>query len=221
MYKQKTWFSEIDVMIPKKFLMLLPILALGGCFSSVAKTSSKIPDQCQSHASKADYYYAGMANNGAEQKTNAKLLSILAKIDSHKITIDQVNGNQLDTLYSSNHNQRAVQDIGKKWPIVPATDPGIVAPFQRLRTFGSQGNRYQNSYLQAYIVTTGTSDPATLAKLGSAARELQGFTCLRINVIGLDKAHRLKMSEALSPVADRLHFSSSNYQEWQNLIDTK
>jgi hypothetical protein len=201
--------------------LLLLATILSGCFSSTAQVpdGGSLSARCQSTVSSADIYYKAMTNTKAEQKTASQVLMSLARGNSRKITIDQANGDQLDTHYSSDHNRPAIQDLAKQLSIVPAGDQAIVLGFQRLHTFGGKNNRYANNYLQAYIVTTGTSDPAILQKLTSAANELKDFACLQVNVIGLDKTHRLKMAEALKPLADRLRFSSSNYQEWKHLVD--
>jgi hypothetical protein len=201
----------------KNWLLLLFLLPLTGCFSTAAELKSQYPSQCQSTATEPDRYLAGIAPTEPAKAIVTQVTSALARGHSRKITIDQLNGDQLYTIYSSEQDQRAIQGIGSRWPIAPILDTGIAAPFQRLHTFG---NRYSNIILQAFIVTPGTSDPAALRKIRAAATNLKTFHCLQVNVIGIEPAHRLKMAEALSPIDNnRLRFGGTHYQEWQHLVD--
>jgi hypothetical protein len=201
----------------KKWIFLLPLLTITGCFSSAAEIKSKFSAKCQSTAAEADHYFVGSAPTEQAKAIVTQVGGSLARAHSRKITIDQLNGDQLYTIYSSEHDQRAIQGIARRWSIAPVTDQGIAAPFQRLHTFG---NNYQNIILQAFIVTAGTSDPAALSKIRAAATNLKTFHCLQVNVIGIDPAHRLKMAEALSPIDNnRLRFGGTDYQEWKHLVD--
>jgi hypothetical protein len=201
----------------KNWIFLLPLFAITGCFSNAAEPKGKFPAQCQSTAAEPDHYLVGIAPTEPTKATVTQVASALARGHSRKVTIDQLNGDQLYTIYSSEHDQRAIQGIARRWSIAPITEEGIAAPFQRLQTFG---NSYHNIVMQAFIVTAGTSDPAALSKIRAAATNLKNFHCLQVNVIGIDPAHRLKMAEALSPIDNnRLRFGGSDYQEWQHLVD--
>jgi hypothetical protein len=194
-------------------LLILPIF-LHGCFS--AKADNKLP-KCQSTATEPDLYLASSTPTESEKQIAIQVTNALARSHSRIFTIDQVNGDQLQTIYSNEHDQRVIQSIANNnLVIAPVTPQGIVAPFQRLYTFGKNPS---NIMLQAYIITSGTSDPTALTKIRTAAQNLTKFHCLQVNVIGLDPAHRLKMSEALSPIRSHLRFSGTDQQEWQQLID--
>ena len=147
-----------------------------------------------------------------------QVLDGLARLDSRQITIDRVTGDQLNTIYSNRHDRRAIQQVAKQWTIVPVTEKGIVAPFERIHAIG-HSNDDIGIFSKVYIFTAGTSNPDTLEKIRTAATTLQGYSCLQVNVIGLDSANRLKMSEALNPINTKLRFASRDRQEWQQLID--
>jgi hypothetical protein len=173
--------------------------------------------KCQNMATESDLYLVSSTPTKSNQQIALQVINALALTHSRIFTIDKVNGDQLQTIYSNEHDQRVIQSIANNSLVIaPVTPQGIVAPFQRLHTFGKNPS---NIMLQAYIITSGTSDPTALTKIRTAAQNLTKFHCLQVNVIGLDPAHRIKMSEALSPIRSHLRFSGSDQQEWQQLID--
>jgi hypothetical protein len=214
---QTTSISILIATLRRNGAKFLPLfLFLPGCFSSTAETKGKFPPRCQSTATEPDYYLVSSVTTEPEKVLASQVTSALARSYSRKTTIDQLNGDQLYTLFSSEHNQRAIQSIANQWIIAPILDSGIATAIQRIQTFGNSDTKIA---LQVYIVGSGTSDPAALSKIRTAANNIKSFHCLQVNFIGVAPAHRLKMAEALSPLRDRLRFSGSNYQEYQTLID--
>jgi hypothetical protein len=195
------------------FLLTIPFL-IPACSNSVAEVKPKFSPRCQATAVASNAYVVG--GDDSQAKLTKQVFNSLARKQGGQITIDQINGEQLNTLYSSRFDRAVLQRMGKEWSGMAITGDGLAAPFERLHSLSEV---HTNTVLQAYILTPGTSDLQVLAKLTSAAQELKSHPCVQVNVIGLDKVNRLKMAEALKPIRDRLRFASDNRQEWQQLID--
>jgi monofunctional glycosyltransferase len=104
--------------------------------------------KCQNMATEADLYLVSSTPTKSNQQIALQVINALARSHSRIFTIDQMNGDQLQTVYSNERDQRVVQSIANNsLAIAPVTPQGIVAPFQRLHTFGKNPS---NIILQAY-----------------------------------------------------------------------
>jgi hypothetical protein len=198
----------------KSLLLISLVLGLPTCADSAAQVKTTFPASCQATASTSMIYVVG--GDESQGKLTNQVFNVLATKQGSQVTVDQIDGNQLNTLYSSHVDRKALQQIGKNWTKVAVNGDGLVAAFQRIHNLNEVTAQVG---LQAYLITPGTSDPQVLAKLTSTAQELKNHTCIQVNVIGLDKVNRLKMAEALKPIANRLRFASDNRKEWQQLLN--
>ncbi len=143
--------------------------------------------------------------------------AIAKKIGESTVIVDTLNGQNIENLFSGDASRRSVQDISTKLKVTPSDDKAIVQAFNRMLEIGEKNGQRP---LYAYILTSGTSNPATLAEIHaiSVAFAKKKVSNVHFYIVGLSPANRLDLSKATAPLDDFIQFSSASDGEWVQLL---
>ena len=175
-------------------------------------------NSCTSESTQSTVYIAIAINNEDELRFVQNFIYAIAKkVSDSTIIVDTLNGQNIENLFSGEASRRSVQDISTTLKVTPSNANAIVQAFNRMLEIGDK-NRQRPLY--AYILTSGTSDPATLAEIHSisVAFAKKKVPNVHFHIVGLPPAHRLEMSKAIAPLDDCMKFSSASDGEWVQLL---
>ena len=210
----------------KKFLakfLTVGLIASGCVYEGklLNQPSSPMPCSgisCTPELTKKTAYLAIAINNEDELKFVQNFSYVIAKkVGDSKIIVDTLNGQNIENLFSGDASRQSVQDISTNFKVSPSSDKAIVQAFNRMLEIGDKNGQRP---LYAYILTSGTSDPATLAEIHaiSVAFAKKKVPNVYFHIVGLSPPHRLEMSKAIAPLDDCIKFSSASDGEWVQLL---
>jgi hypothetical protein len=186
------------------------------------QTSPPIPcsgNSCISESTQRTVYIGMAINNEDELKFDQNFIDAIAKkIGDSKIVFDTLEGNDIRNQFSPNmSSRRSLLELSTKLKVTSSSDKAIVLAFNRMLEIGEKNGQRP---LYAYILTSGTSDPATLAEIHaiSVAFAKKKVPNVHFHIVGLSPTHRLEMSKAIAPLDDCMKFSSASDGEWVQLL---
>jgi hypothetical protein len=173
---------------------------------------------CSPESTQKNLYLAVATRNETELKLVQDFNHVLAKkVGESTITVDSMKGQNIENLFSSDANRRTLRDISTNFTVTPSDDKALVQAFNRMLEL-SEKNRQHPFY--AYIITSGTSNSATLAEIHtiSVAFAKKKVPNVHFHIVGLSPVHRLEMSKATAPLDHCIKFSSASDNEWVQLL---
>lgn len=223
-----------------KFILPVLVIASAGFFATQSPNVSflKAPqanscstDVCQDPESEGAQIYIALQPNSPEiaQLTEDFVYSVLRQAKRKQtFDIDLLNGNKSHILRSGSATRKDLGELVKQFDpnektveIEPtsSTDLALIHSFNRFKNLAiSNADRRP---FAAYLVTSGTSDPNTIASIHQICQQLaqSGRTQkVRIYLIGLAPENRLNMTSALHPLASNSDSASASYNEWIELV---
>ena len=197
----------------------------------IVRDNSCSSTQCDRQSSK--HIYLGIQLNSPEmaQLSDSIYHQVTRRGGKGKrFSIDLLDGNEANNFFSNTASRKDLRELRKHPDFdrdrqtpgldpIPSDDEALIAGFQRAKDLiVSNGGREEFS---AYIVTSGTTNPDTIAKIRYICQQLaaEGDKTgdYRLYVIGLDSSKRLSTVSALSPIA--AHAVAANGEgEWEDLI---
>ena len=199
--------------------------------TAIVRDDSCSSTQCDRQSSK--HIYLGIQLNSPEmaQLSDRIYHQVTRRGGKGKrFTIDLLKGDRANNLFSSTASRKDLRKLRKHPDFdrdrqtpgldpIPSDDEALIESFQRAKDLivrnGGQGEFF------AYIVTSGTTNPDTIAKIRYICQQLaaEGDKTgdYRLYVIGLDSSKRLSTVSSLSPIA--AHAVAANSEgEWEDLI---
>jgi hypothetical protein len=165
--------------------------------------------------------YIGVQANSPTHTSLAQdlLYQVARKTHANQwIVIDLMRSEKGDNLFSSPPTRRAIQEVMTHFEAeTESSDRAIIQSFNHLVELAIEK---QGRSFHGYLVTSGTSNPATLNELRSLATKLadQKLPNVHVYVVGLSANNRIKMSEAMKPLARCIQFAGESDTEWVQLV---
>lgn len=194
-------------------------------------STSCIDGNCTNVEDKGEYIYISLQPNNAELALLIDdLLYKLSRQAKKKQTydFDLLNGDRVEAFFKGKLDRQVIKGIRKDFDANPNTvkiDPTLSSDRALVesvnRAVGLATANGESRSFKAVIVTPGTSDPDTIARIQEICQRLtdSGKTeNVRIYLVGLDPAHRIKTMSAFHPLAANTSSATASYSEWSRLL---
>jgi hypothetical protein len=204
---------QITVIIRRSLssmMMMLSLFHLTGCHLI------KLPEPEPPTA-----VYIGVQANSPTQTSLAHdfLYQVARKTRANQwMVIDVMRSGEGDNVFSNPPTRRAIQEIMTHFETeTESGDRAVVQSFNHLVELAIEN---QGRSFHGYLVTSGTSNPTTLKELRELATKLadQNLPNVHVYVVGLSASSRIKMSEAMKPLACCVQFAGESDAEWVQLV---
>lgn len=194
-------------------------------------SASCIDPNCALAEDKGEYIYISLQPNNAELAllTDDLLYEFSRQAKKDQIyDLDLLNGDRIEAFFKGKLDRQVIKGIRKDFDANPNTveiDPtfssnrALVQGVNRL--VGLATANAEKHHFKAVIVTPGTSDPDTIARIQEISQRLADSgkaENVRIYLVGLDPAHRIKTMSAFHPLAANTSSATASYSEWSRLL---
>lgn len=186
---------------------------------------------CIKAEEKGEYIYLSLQPNNDELAllTDDLLYKLSRQAKKEQIyDLDLLNGDRIEAFFKGKLDREVIKGIREDFDANPNTveiDPTLSSDRALLesvnRAVGLATANAEERPFRAVIVTPGTSDPDTIARIQEICQRLaeSGKTeNVRIYLVGLDPAHRIKTMSAFHPLAANTSSATASYSEWNRLL---
>jgi hypothetical protein len=126
----------------------------------------------------------------------------------HHLNVDLMRDAQVENLYSNSAEQGEVQSLNQKLHLTASRDKALIQSVQRVKSLVKRNGGKQP--LDIFIVSEGSSNPATLKTIQYITQTIEPHTKTRLYLIGLTPENKLATSAAFRPVQASVMGSCTN-----------
>jgi hypothetical protein len=191
----------LKLVLRKQFILLTLYLLLAGCQTRVGQPSSP-----------KTFYFAIEANTPEEKLLGQDVLHEASRPlqSGDDVVVDFMKDSQVINLFSDKSSTQGIRGAMNQLSENQSDAYAIVKAIDRAVKLG------KGSKVSAVIVTSGTSDAATLSWMAKLTERLPPTTTLYF--VGLKPENRLPMSSAFAGVRDRVKFAVLD-EEWLAVVE--
>jgi hypothetical protein len=116
----------------------------------------------------------------------------------HRLNVDLMHDEKVENLYSNSAEQGEVQHLNQDLHLTASGDEALIQAVQRVKSLVKQNGGKRP--LDAFIVSEGTSNPATIRTIQQITQTIEPQARTRLYLIGLTPENKLATSAAFRPV---------------------